>query len=89
MALFLIYADKPHLRTEAGINAALVDAADASTALTTAAAVAPAGVGPQLGSWAAVSVATTPALPNGRTVVWFEGVPASLLGMTRGGSPIG
>ena len=87
MALFLLHSTQEHHRNPVGMHAALVDAADAAAARTAAASAAPFG-DIKVGAWDAVQVADTATLPQGRSVRWFEGPCASLLGRTRGGSPL-
>ena len=89
MALFLLYAATQGTRNSSGIGAVLVDAVDEATARTAAAAAAPTGETKVPATWAAVSLAATATLPGGRTVIWFEGVAASLVGRTRGGDALG
>ncbi len=89
MALFLLYAAKQEQRNSSGINAVLVDAASEGAARTAAAAAAPTGETKVPATWAAVSLAATATLPGGRTVIWIEGVAASLIGKTRGGDALG
>lgn len=87
MALFLLHATKEHHRNPVGMHAVLVDAADAAAARTAATAAAPFG-DIKVDAWDAVQVADTATLPDGRTVLWFEGPCASLLGVTRGGNSL-
>lgn len=88
MALFLLYADRDGDRNASGMNAVLVDAADEAAARTAAAAAAPTGETKVRPTWAAVSLAATATMPGGRTVIWIEGVAASLVGRTRGGDAL-
>lgn len=88
MALFLIYADRDGNRNSSGINAVLVDAEDEAAARTAAAAAAPTGETKVPRTWATVRLADTATLPDGRTVIWIEGVAASLVGRTRGGDAL-
>jgi len=87
MALFLLHATQEHHRNPAGRHSVLVDAADAAAARDAASSAAPFG-DIKVGVWHAVQVADTASLPQGRSVLWFEGPCASLLGRTRGGSPL-
>lgn len=76
MALFLLYRTRPEDRLPSGLHSAVVQAADEATARATADVPA---------SWSALALS---GLADGG-VVRIEGDAVSLLGMTRGGNPIG
>jgi len=67
--------------------AVLVDAASETAARDLAHSSAPWGA-VDVRNWSATTVAATAALPGGRDAIWFEGMCASMLGTTRGGSAI-
>lgn len=84
MAIFLLYRTRPEDRNPSGLQATLVNAADAATARALANADAPNGSTKVPASWSALDVSTLAA----NQVVWLEGDAVSLLGMNRGGDPV-
>lgn len=82
MAVYLLYRIRPEDRNPSGIQAAIVTAADESTARSLATAAAPNGSTKVPSTWMARNVTTLP------EVVWLEGDAITLLGLTRGGDPV-
>ena len=80
MAIYLLHRTNENDRNSSGIHAALVDAADEASARTAANAAAPTGETRIRSTWAANLIAATGSLPNGLTVLFFEGDAASLTG---------
>lgn len=88
MALFLLHRVNAADRNSSGIHSCIVEAATENDARAAAVAAAPNGETKVRSTWGAVSLGsgTIPAsLPS---VLWLEGDAVSVLGMTRGGSPI-
>lgn len=76
MALYLLYRTRPEDRRPSGLHTAVVQAADEASARTAAGVPV---------SWSALALS---GLANGG-VLRIEGDAVSLLGMDRGGNPVG
>jgi len=84
MAIYLLYRTDETDRNSNGVHAALVDAADEATARTAAQAAAPTGETYIPAGWAAAQIAASGALPQGQTVLFFEGDCCPIGGKGRG-----
>lgn len=94
MALFLLYRKANGASNERGLHAAIVNAADAATAISQANAKAPWGVacsdfalsaydkGINASSWGALDLSTL----TTNQVSWIQGDAVSVLGIDRGGN---
>jgi hypothetical protein len=89
MALFLLYRTAEHDRNSSGIHSVLVEATDEASAREAAKAAPLNGESKIRDSWACLPLGNG-AIPSelGKQFLWFEGDCISMLGVSRGGSPV-